>query len=112
MRRTLDRVTVVLLQALVDLYDRGFFYADLRPANLRVIDASVIPTTVSGNTAGATMMIGHKGAAMVAGVVWLAPPQRQAAQISVMLPTATHQKLAHWGRSHAGADGRACCVFW
>ena len=37
MRRTLDRVTVVLLQALVDLYDRGFFYADLRPANLRVI---------------------------------------------------------------------------
>lgn len=37
MRRTLDRVTVVLLQALVDLYDRGFYYADLRPANLRVI---------------------------------------------------------------------------
>jgi hypothetical protein len=37
MRRTLDRVTVVLLQALVDLYDRGFYYADLRPANLRVL---------------------------------------------------------------------------
>jgi hypothetical protein len=37
MRRTLDRVAVVLLQALVDLYDRGFFYADLRPANLRVM---------------------------------------------------------------------------
>ncbi len=37
MRRTLDRVAVVLLQALVDLYDRGFYYADLRPANLRVM---------------------------------------------------------------------------
>lgn len=37
MQRTLDRVAVVLLQALVDLYDRGFFYADLRPANLRMM---------------------------------------------------------------------------
>ncbi len=37
MRRTLDRVAVVLLQALVDLYDRGLFYADLRPGNLRML---------------------------------------------------------------------------
>jgi len=37
LRRTLDRVSVVLLQALVDLNDRGYYYADLRPANLRVI---------------------------------------------------------------------------
>lgn len=49
-------------------------------------------------------------AAMVAGVVWIAPPQRQAAQVTVMLPTATHQKLANWGRTHAGADGRALTV--
>jgi hypothetical protein len=37
MRRTLDRVAVVLLQALVDLWDRGLNYADLRPANLRMM---------------------------------------------------------------------------
>jgi hypothetical protein len=36
-RRALERVSVMLLQALVDLYDRGFIYADLRPANLRVM---------------------------------------------------------------------------
>jgi len=49
-------------------------------------------------------------AVMVAGTVSLAPPQRQVVQISVMLPTATHQKLANWGRQHASADGRALTV--
>ncbi len=37
MRRCLDRVAVVLLQALVDLYERNLIYADLRPANLRIM---------------------------------------------------------------------------
>lgn len=37
MRRNLDRVAVVLLQALVDLEDHGFYYADLRPGNLRMM---------------------------------------------------------------------------
>jgi len=37
LRRNLDRVVVVLLQALVELEDRGFFYADLRPGNLRMM---------------------------------------------------------------------------
>ncbi len=45
-------------------------------------------------------------AAMVAGAVWLAPPQREMAQVTVVLPTATYQKLALWGKEHAGADGR------
>ena len=49
-------------------------------------------------------------ATLVACTVWLAPPQRQAAQVTVMLPTATHQKLAHWGRTHADASGRALTV--
>lgn len=37
LRRNLDRVAVVLLQALVDLEEHGFHYADLRPGNLRMM---------------------------------------------------------------------------
>lgn len=37
LRRNLDRVAVVLLKALVDLEERGFYYTDLRPANLRMM---------------------------------------------------------------------------
>jgi hypothetical protein len=41
LRQHLDRVVVVLLQALRDLQDRGFLYADLRPGNLRMIGRPV-----------------------------------------------------------------------
>jgi hypothetical protein len=37
LRRQLDRIVVIVLQALRDLQDRGFYYADLRPGNLRVM---------------------------------------------------------------------------
>ena len=49
-------------------------------------------------------------AAMVAGTVWLAPPPREVAQTTVMLPTATYQKLTLWGKEHAGEDGRPLTV--
>jgi hypothetical protein len=38
-------------------------------------------------------------AVMVAGTVRLAPPPREDAQVSVMVPAATYQKLTLWGRS-------------
>jgi hypothetical protein len=49
-------------------------------------------------------------AAMVAGTLWLAPPQREVAQVTAILPTATYQRLALWGKEHPGADGRALNV--
>ena len=37
LRRTLDRVAVVLLQALTDLRGRDQLFADLRPGNMRMM---------------------------------------------------------------------------
>jgi hypothetical protein len=42
----------------------------------------------------------------LAGAAWLAPPQREVAQVTVMLPAATHQQLALWARDRADPDGR------
>jgi hypothetical protein len=36
LRRTLDSVTVAVLKALWDLQERGYYYADLRPGNVRI----------------------------------------------------------------------------
>lgn len=36
LRRQLDHVVVVVLSGLMDLQDRGFFYTDLRPGNVRI----------------------------------------------------------------------------
>ena len=53
--------------------------------------------------------IGHSGCGL-AGAAWLAPPQREVAQVTVMLPAATHQKLALWARDRADPDGRPLTV--
>lgn len=45
-------------------------------------------------------------AAMLAAVTWIAPPQREADQIAVILSATTYQKLALWGKAHAGANGQ------
>jgi hypothetical protein len=46
----------------------------------------------------------------LAGAAWLAPPQREVAQVTVMLPAATHQQLALWARDRADPDGRPLTV--
>lgn len=42
--------------------------------------------------------------AMVAGAAWYAPPQRESAQVAVMLSGATYKLLALKGEAEAGAD--------
>ena len=49
-------------------------------------------------------------AALVAGAVWLAPPQREAAEVKVMLPAATYQKLTLRAKEHTGTDGQPLTV--
>ena len=46
----------------------------------------------------------------VAATAWLTPPPREVAQAKVMLPTATYQKLAQWGKEQAGPDGRPLTI--
>ena len=46
----------------------------------------------------------------VAATAWLVPPPPDVARAKVMLPAATYEKLALWGREHAGADGRPLTV--
>ena len=47
---------------------------------------------------------------VVAAGVWIAPPPRKVEQVTVSLTIATHQKLAHWGQNHPGANGRPLTV--
>jgi hypothetical protein len=42
----------------------------------------------------------------LAAAPWIAPPPREVPHVSVMLPTATYNKLALWGKAHAHIDGR------
>ncbi len=49
-------------------------------------------------------------AVALASTAWLEPPRREVARVTLMLPTATYQKLALWGKEHSGADGRPLTV--
>jgi hypothetical protein len=42
----------------------------------------------------------------LASAAWLAPLPRENNQTSVMLSSATYQKLTLWGKAHADASGR------
>lgn len=44
-------------------------------------------------------------AAGLTSTAWLPPQPRGMAQATVMLPAATYQKLALWGKEHISADG-------
>ena len=46
----------------------------------------------------------------VVAATWLAPLPRMTPTVNIMVPTATHQKLALWGQGHLGADGTALSV--
>lgn len=48
--------------------------------------------------------------ALVAATVWFKPPQGETALVEVMLPNATYQTLALWGKGRAGDDGRPLTV--
>lgn len=42
--------------------------------------------------------------------VWISPPPQKVEQITVALSTATHQKLALWGKEHPGENGQLLTV--
>ena len=46
----------------------------------------------------------------LATTAWLAPPPRELAQATVVLPTATYQKLELWAKDRVGADGQPLTV--
>ena len=46
----------------------------------------------------------------LASTAWLPPQPREMAQATVMLPAATYQKLALWGKEQISADGHPLTV--
>jgi hypothetical protein len=49
-------------------------------------------------------------AALVAGTVWLVPPQKQSMRVTVTLPVASYNNLLLWGKEHADARGKSLGV--